>query len=109
MMKLTATSILSRSILNLTPRVTARSYSMIPSTPFQPNESESLSDHGKENDAAFLKSLYERNDSHSASEHHHQQTMDTHGSTYGHNQHGHAEGSSSHESLAPRVNTVFED
>jgi hypothetical protein len=108
-MKLTSTSVLSRSVLNLVPRVTVRSYSMIPSTPFKQTESESLSDHSTENDAAFLKSLYERNDNHTSSEHHHHQTIETQGSTYGHSQHEHPENTSSHESLSPRVNTVFED
>jgi hypothetical protein len=77
---------------------------MIPSTPSQPETSQSLSDHSHENDTAFLKSLYDRNDSHSAEAHHHHQTIETHGG-----QHAHAEDSSSHGSLAPRVNTVFED
>ncbi|GAB5592270.1 hypothetical protein Unana1_07170 [Umbelopsis nana] len=102
-MKLVANSVLSRSIFNLTPRVVYRSYSMIPFTPSKPEATDSISDH-HENDTTFLKSLYDRNDSHGA-EYNHHQAAGTQGST--HVQHTHAEDSSSHESST--VNTVFED
>ncbi|KAG2182309.1 hypothetical protein INT43_007236 [Umbelopsis isabellina] len=105
-MNIAKTTTVFRSIVGTAPRMVVRSYSMIPSTPHHKAEGvESLSESGGDNNAFFLKSMYERDDSRGSPEDHHQ----TIGSQSGTQAHQVQASQGSHESLAPRVNTVFED
>lgn len=105
-MNIAKTTLIFRSIAGTAPRVVVRSYSMIPSIPHHKAEGvESLSESGSDSNAHFLKSMYERDDSRGSHEDHHQ----TLGSQSGTQAHQVQTSSGSHESLAPRVNTVFED
>lgn len=105
-MSIVKTTFIFRSIVGTAPRVVVRSYSMIPSTPHHQAEGvDSLSESGRDSNASFLKSMYERDDSRGSHEDHHQ----TIGSQSGTQAHQVQASPGSHESLAPRVNTVFED
>ncbi|CAM0142765.1 hypothetical protein VKS41_002675 [Umbelopsis sp. WA50703] len=104
-MNIAKSTVAFRSIAGTTFRMVTRSYSMIPSTPHQAEGAQSLSETGADNNASFLKSMYERDDSHGSPEDHHQ----TIGSQSGTQAHQVQAVPGSHESLAPRVNTVFED